>query len=138
MKNLNFIILVLGLFLLNGNATAQEEPLQFKFNRIDYFAPAGPLSGSENKTFKNTSYITIDVELEEITVLTYFSDPPTESIYKIQDISELNSDKGQGKYYKITTLATNYATVIFELNIDGNWIKRKIPHNGISHTYYYE
>lgn len=133
MKNINKILIVISIFFTNSNLFCQEtEPYFFKFNRIDYFAPATSFSPSSSKTFNSNSYITIDLNSEKVTILTYFSDGPTESIYKIIKISELQNDD----YYRITCKASNYSEITIDLNQNGKWIKRRIPHNGIYHKYY--
>ena len=116
-------------FILFGQEQ-NNGPYFFKFNRIDHFAPAGPYSPSTSKVFKSNSYITIDLNLKTVTILTYFSDGPTESIYKIEKITENKS------FYRITCLASNYAEVIIDLDFSSKWIKRTISHNGIYHKYY--
>mgnify|MGYP004090642483 CR=1 FL=1 len=70
--------------------------------------------------------------MQKITIISYFSNEPTESIYKIEKVSKLQNNE----YYRITCLASNYAEVIIDLNTKGRWIKRKISHNGIYHKYY--
>ena len=131
MKQYLFLTLFFCLFSLTlFGQEESNEPHFFKFNRIDYFAPAGPYSPSTSKVFKSNSYITIDLNLKTVTILTYFSDGPTESTYKIEKITENDS------FYRITCQANNYAEVIIDLDYSSKWIKRTIPHNGIYHKYY--
>jgi hypothetical protein len=131
MKHFQFLILFCGLF--NFTLFGQEqrnEPYSFKFNRIDYFAPAGPYSESMSKIFKCNTYITIDLNVKTVTILTYYSDGPTESTYKIEEVIEKDN------FYRFTCRASNYAEVIIDLDFSVKWIKRTIPHNGIYHKFY--
>lgn len=133
MKLKQYLPLIIIFFLFNKSMLGQEqnnEPYIYKFNRIDYFSPAGQYSPSSSKVFKSNSYIIIDFVLETITILTYFSDGPTESKYEIQKITE------NGSSYRIICQASNYAEVIIDLDKSAKWIKRTITHNGIYHKYY--
>ncbi len=128
------LITILSILFFTGNLYSQEddEPYLFKFNRIDYYAPGSEYLPSVSKTLKNNTYITVDFNLEKVVILTYFSNEPTESIYKIKKISELQNNS----YYRLTCQATNYAEAIIDISADSKWIKRKITHNGIYHKYY--
>ncbi len=119
-------------FTINSYCQEDNEPYLFKFNRIDYFAPGSEYLSSVSKTLKNNTYITVDFSSQKVTILTYFSNEPTESIYKIKKVSELKSNN----FFRLNCQATNYAEVIIDISADSKWIKRKITHNGIYHKYY--
>ena len=132
-KKSTILVTVILILVYTTNLYSQEDkPYLYKFNRIDYYAPGSQYLPSTKKTLKNNSYITIDFNLQKITIISYFSNEPTESIYKIEKVSKLQNNE----YYRITCLASNYAEVIIDLNTKGRWIKRKISHNGIYHKYY--
>ena len=119
-------------FISNLYCQEDDESYLFKFNRIEYYAPGSEYLPSVSKTLKNNTYITVDFNQEKVIILTYSSNNPTESIYKIKKINDLQDNN----YYRLTCLASNYAEVIIDIKSDGKWIKRKITHNGIYHKYY--
>jgi len=135
MKTLRFLLIILSNFLV-VEAIAQQNPCVLKYNRIDYFAPAGPYLPGENKTMHLNTRITIDTEQKYVEVLTYYSDGPVQSKYEIKEISDLKDSKGDGKYFTLTCQASNYAAVVIDVSEQVHWIKRTIPHNGIIHKYY--
>ena len=125
--------ILMSVLLLNTFLYGQENNRYFfQYNRIDYFAPAGPYSPSQSKILKNNTYINIDLNLSKVSILTYFSNEPNESVYEIKNISQLQNNS----YFRFTCQASNYAEVIIDIEKSGEWIKRTIPHNGIYHKYY--
>ncbi|WP_373060461.1 hypothetical protein [Zunongwangia sp. H14] len=129
-------LVIIFIFSLKAFTQEETEPYYFEYNRIKYFAPAGPISNAESKILKYNSYITIDLNIGQVIILTYSSDGPNKSIYEIKNISELQTNKGNGQFFILDCRASNHAKVLIELSYSGEWIKRTIPHNGIYHKYY--
>jgi len=132
MKKFFLLIFILST-TIRSYSQSEYEPINIKFNRIYYFAPGNEFSQTVSKITKTSTYITIDFNLNTVSILTYYSNPPTESSYEIKSI-----DNSLENIYKFTCQASNYAEVIIEYNLLKGIITRKIPHNGISHKYYNE
>lgn len=125
------LIIILSLpFRFHLIGQENNEPYVLKFNRVDFFVPSYSHSISKSETLKNISYITIDFNLKKITILTFFSDGPSESIYTFQNTID------KGNFYRIICQASNYAEVIIDIENSAKWISRTITHNGIYHKYY--
>lgn len=131
MKSVFFLIMISASII--GYSQSTEEPLSLKFNRIYYFAPSTEFLPSKSEVKKINSYLTIDFELNTINIVSYYSNPPTESTYTIKSIDNSNSN-----LYKFVCSASNYAEVIIELDISNNKVTRKVTHNGILHRFYNE
>lgn len=110
-----------------------DEPVSLKFNRVYYFAPGNQYSKTISEIDKASSYINIDFELNSIRILTYYSNPPSESIYIIKSV-----DNSISNLYKFVCSASNYAEVIIEVDLSDQTVTRKVIHNGIIHKYYNE
>lgn len=123
------------MFITSINLYSQSvsEPINIKFNRVHYFFPGDEFSVSITNVKKISSYVTIDFELNTVEILTYYSNPPTESTYKIKSI-----DNTKGSLYKFVCIASNYAEVIIEIDLTKMVVTRKVTHNGILHKYYNE
>lgn len=133
----NFMKLILFLILCTSSfytlSQTENEPVNIKFNRVYYFAPADQFSETKSEIIKASSYVTIDFELNSIKILTYFSNPPTESTYTIKSV-----DNSKSNLYKFVCSASNYAEVIIEVDLSNMTVTRKVTHNGILHKYYNE
>lgn len=134
MKKIRFLLIILYFFLTN-EVVAQQEPYILKYNRIDYFAPASPYLPVENKTMYLNTRITIDTEQRWVEIVTYYSDGPVKSKYEIKSISDLK-DSRDGRYFTLKCQANNYAEVVIDVSEAIEWVRRTIPHNGITHKYY--
>lgn len=110
-----------------------NEPVSLKFNRVYYFAPGSQYSKTISEIDKANSYINIDFELNSIKILTYYSNPPSVSIYVIKSI-----DNSISNLYKFVCSASNYAEVLIEVDLTDHTVMRKVIHNGIIHKYYNE
>lgn len=110
-----------------------NEPLNLTFNRVYYYAPGNQILETESEIIKASSYITIDLEMNAIKIITYFSNPPTESTYSIKSLDNVNKN-----LYKFVCSASNYADIIIEVDIEKLTVTRKVLHNGILHQYYNE
>ncbi len=129
---------IILLFIVSITATftfsqTGNEPVSLKFNRVNYFAPGSQYSKTISEIDKAYSYITIDFELNSIKILTYYSNPPSESIYVIKSV-----DNSISNLYKFVCRASNYAEVLIEVDLTDHTVMRKVIHNGIIHKYYNE
>ena len=132
-----FFNILIILFAVLPSLKAQSSPIVVEYNRIHAIVPPDIVSQGTNKIFKTYSVITIDFDYSLIKTYYGINRYPAESIYRIESISGLKPSKGEGEYFVFTCSASNYATVIFEVKKEMKWIKRYVPHNHITHIFYY-
>ena len=135
MKHLVYILLF---FLFSNEVKAQYSPITLEYNMIYFFSPSDIVLPSRSERFRTYSLLTIDINNRVIKTFYGINTQPIETIYRIDEVSEIQSSKDNGNYFIFTCTSPNYATVIFEVNIDLNWIRRYILHNKISHLFYNE
>ena len=140
MKRINRITtfyLILVIYLLQCRISYSQDLSKYLYyNSLHTYAPATKYSKSINETTFEDSRILFDLNKKKIYIKTNFYDETVESVYKINEISDIKSDNENGKYYLFTCLADNYAEVLIYLYVDTEIVRRVVTHNNITSKYF--
>lgn len=114
-----------------GTSINAQNIYEYKFSKIEYFAPASMNLPQQNEILYTPSIITLDTNNHIIHISTLHTDNEIiKNTYRIKSITDL------GELYKFVCIASNYSEVLIEVNTKSNWIRRTVIHNNITHKYY--